>query len=408
MSHRRAVAQYGAHPEQLLTRAPEAEHVDAAGVGGDHPADGRGCRGPPGRRRKRAPRRRHVAAGRPGSRPRRRSPASRSRRPGRASSSRRRSSTTSPLQGHAPADEAGLAALRHERDARARARPHHRRDLAVIGRAYHRRRVAAEAAGPVGRLGSGDLGIGHHVGVTDDGAQLREESIVEGPLHPASLAGSVPADARNRGRTPPTTRPTAWCARSITSPRAPVWPCCAGEDRRSTRRSPPARCWRSRLRTCAAWAATCSRWCTTAPRHRSPLNASGRAGAGADAERLRAEGATTMPFRHDIRSVPVPGCVDGWLALHERYGRLDLDTVLGPARLAAEQGFAVSGLLAAMLPLVRDVDSTDDFFAPAERRAGERCSRPGVARALAAIVARRSARLLRGRVRPRTARARRG
>src|SRR3954463_15720769 len=40
------------------------------------------------------------------------------------------------------------------------------------------------------------------------------------------------------------------------------------------------------------------------------LNASGRAGSGADPQRLRDEGNETMPFLGDIRSVPVPGCVD--------------------------------------------------------------------------------------------------
>ena len=49
------------------------------------------------------------------------------------------------------------------------------------------------------------------------------------------------------------------------------------------------------------------------------LDASGRAGAGADAEAMRAEGLTEMPLRHDIRTVTVPGCVDGWVALHERF-----------------------------------------------------------------------------------------
>src|SRR3954465_4956532 len=77
-----------------------------------------------------------------------------------------------------------------------------------------------------------------------------------------------------------------------------------------------------------------------------PLNSSGRAGSGADPDRLRAEGHTEMPFRGDIRSVPVPGCVDGWLALHERHGRLPLADVLGPARDYAAGGFAASPLLA--------------------------------------------------------------
>src|SRR5690242_11931042 len=57
------------------------------------------------------------------------------------------------------------------------------------------------------------------------------------------------------------------------------------------------------------------------------LNASGHAGSGADADRLRAAGHTKMPFRGDISSVPVPGCVDGWLALHERWGRMPLADV---------------------------------------------------------------------------------
>src|SRR4051812_12633090 len=51
------------------------------------------------------------------------------------------------------------------------------------------------------------------------------------------------------------------------------------------------------------------------------LNASGRSGSGADLGRLRADGYDEMPPYGDIRAVPVPGCVDGWLALHERYGR---------------------------------------------------------------------------------------
>jgi gamma-glutamyltranspeptidase/glutathione hydrolase len=119
------------------------------------------------------------------------------------------------------------------------------------------------------------------------------------------------------------------------------------------------------------------------------LNASGRAGSGADPERLRAEGATGMPFRKDIRSVPVPGCVDGWLALHDRFGRLPLADVLAPARLQASEGFAVNGLLSAALLLVEGIPGVEDFFEDGPRRPGERCRRPGVARMLAAIVERR-------------------
>jgi len=76
------------------------------------------------------------------------------------------------------------------------------------------------------------------------------------------------------------------------------------------------------------------------------LNSSGRAGSGTEAAQLRAEGHTVMPFRHDVRTVTVPGCVDGWLALHERFGLLPLDDILAPAIDLAEQGFPASSLLA--------------------------------------------------------------
>src|SRR5262249_59506205 len=51
------------------------------------------------------------------------------------------------------------------------------------------------------------------------------------------------------------------------------------------------------------------------------LNASGRAGSGADPDRLRAAGHTVMPFRESVHAIPVPGCVDGWVTLHQRFPR---------------------------------------------------------------------------------------
>src|SRR4051812_26663679 len=106
------------------------------------------------------------------------------------------------------------------------------------------------------------------------------------------------------------------------------------------------------------------------------LNASGRAGSGADPERLRAEGETAMPARGDIRAVTVPGCVDGWIALHERFGRLELADVLEPARRLAEDGFAASPTLVAAHP-PEEIGTAD--------RPGAVVRRPGLARALAAV-----------------------
>jgi gamma-glutamyltranspeptidase/glutathione hydrolase len=117
------------------------------------------------------------------------------------------------------------------------------------------------------------------------------------------------------------------------------------------------------------------------------LNGSGRAGSGADPDRLRAEGHVTMPFHGDIRSVPVPGCVDGWLALHGRYGRLPLREVLGPARRYAEQGFPASATLASSVPAIAHLPDAADFTGAGPLRAGTMIRRPGVGRALADIAA---------------------
>jgi gamma-glutamyltranspeptidase / glutathione hydrolase len=117
------------------------------------------------------------------------------------------------------------------------------------------------------------------------------------------------------------------------------------------------------------------------------LNASGRAGSGADPERFRADVGLVPPFREDIRVVTVPGCVDGWLALHGRHGRLPLADVLADAAFYAEDGFPASPLLAVKAPEVVGRPGADDLTAVAPLGAGTRVRRPGVARALRAIVA---------------------
>src|SRR4051794_4645598 len=110
------------------------------------------------------------------------------------------------------------------------------------------------------------------------------------------------------------------------------------------------------------------------------LNASGRAGSGADPERLRAAGETAMPGRGDVRAVTVPGCVDGWIALHERFGRLELADVLEPARRLAADGFAAGPQLVAAAEALPADHELAGLRGPGAVRA-----RPGLARALEAI-----------------------
>ncbi len=111
------------------------------------------------------------------------------------------------------------------------------------------------------------------------------------------------------------------------------------------------------------------------------LNASGRAGSGADPARLRAEGHDRMPHLYDIRSVPVPGCVDGWLALHGRFGRLPLAEVLAPAIRLAADGFPASPLLA---PGAAFIGTLQSDYAHV-RNVGDPIRRPGAARVLEAV-----------------------
>ena len=89
-----------------------------------------------------------------------------------------------------------------------------------------------------------------------------------------------------------------------------------------------------------------------------------------------------VPMKNDIRAVTVPGAIDGWLALHERHGRLDLDTVFASAIRFAENGFPVHPTLSATLHLVVAVEHAD---LPAAAPAGAIITRPGSARALRAI-----------------------
>ncbi|HEX7167599.1 MAG TPA: gamma-glutamyltransferase [Acidimicrobiales bacterium] len=118
------------------------------------------------------------------------------------------------------------------------------------------------------------------------------------------------------------------------------------------------------------------------------LNSSGRAGSGADPQRLRDEGHREIPRTGDVAAVPVPGCVDGWLALHERFGRLPLADVLEPARAYAADGFAVSPTLAISARRLFElgIAGADDYTGGRSAlRPGDVVRRPGVARALEAV-----------------------
>jgi gamma-glutamyltranspeptidase/glutathione hydrolase len=75
------------------------------------------------------------------------------------------------------------------------------------------------------------------------------------------------------------------------------------------------------------------------------FNGSGWAPAGFSAEALRERGLTSMPDTSP-HAVTVPGAIDGWCQLSERFGSWPLSPVLAPAIGFAENGFRVTGRVA--------------------------------------------------------------
>lgn len=79
------------------------------------------------------------------------------------------------------------------------------------------------------------------------------------------------------------------------------------------------------------------------------LNASGRSPQNLSFDQLKQEleerERSTIP-PYSLLSISVPGAVDGWFELHERFGSASMDQVLDPAIQYAEEGFPVSEQIA--------------------------------------------------------------
>lgn len=75
------------------------------------------------------------------------------------------------------------------------------------------------------------------------------------------------------------------------------------------------------------------------------LNASGRSPQSLSREYFIDEGYEQIPAR-GVLPLSVPGAVDGWFELHERFGKLPMDTLLQPAIDYAENGFPVTEVIA--------------------------------------------------------------
>lgn len=75
------------------------------------------------------------------------------------------------------------------------------------------------------------------------------------------------------------------------------------------------------------------------------LNASGRSPGSLTIEYFRENGMEQIPAYGPL-PVSVPGCVDGWFELHNKFGKLSMDEILAPAIQYAEEGFPLTELIA--------------------------------------------------------------
>jgi gamma-glutamyltranspeptidase/glutathione hydrolase len=76
----------------------------------------------------------------------------------------------------------------------------------------------------------------------------------------------------------------------------------------------------------------------------SAINSSGWAPSGLTIDFLKSQGETKMP-QAGIHSVTVPGCVDGWEKLHQRFGRLPWADLFQPAIYFADHGYPVTEMI---------------------------------------------------------------
>ena len=117
-------------------------------------------------------------------------------------------------------------------------------------------------------------------------------------------------------------------------------------------------------------------------------NGTGAAPYAADPDRFHSKG---IPMK-GVLSASVPGLLDAWLSVHEKYGSLSLSQALAPAIDLAENGFPVSHVLAQAIaadPSLGRFPSSRAIFTPDGRplQAGEVLYQKDLARTFQAIIA---------------------
>ncbi|MCU0304507.1 MAG: gamma-glutamyltransferase [Thermoanaerobaculales bacterium] len=122
------------------------------------------------------------------------------------------------------------------------------------------------------------------------------------------------------------------------------------------------------------------------------LNGSGRAPAALTPDLVPAEPDGTIPV-YSPYAWTVPGCVDGWFELHEKFGRLPMARLLEPTIAAAREGAPVPRVIAAAwargAARFKDMPGFAEVFMPGGRAPaeGEPFTNPALAATLERIAA---------------------
>jgi gamma-glutamyltranspeptidase / glutathione hydrolase len=120
------------------------------------------------------------------------------------------------------------------------------------------------------------------------------------------------------------------------------------------------------------------------------LNASGWAPKGLTIEFLQKQGLKSMP-QAGVHSITVPGVVDGWQKLADKFGRKKLKEDLAPAIRTAQDGFPVpewdAAYWAAEVDLLRTDDAATSLYLPGDHapRVGDVFKNPELAASLGQI-----------------------
>jgi gamma-glutamyltranspeptidase / glutathione hydrolase len=97
------------------------------------------------------------------------------------------------------------------------------------------------------------------------------------------------------------------------------------------------------------------------------LNASGRSPYELKLNYFKENGFNYIPALGPL-PVSVPGCVDGWFELHQKFGRLSMEEILSPAINYAENGFPVTELIAhyweSNSNILKEYDGFAEVFMP--------------------------------------------